>query len=281
MATAHALTDLPAAEVLGIVACPRCGAGLAPRSESLACKQCGTRYPVVRGILDLRPPRMELKQEEIDWSQHWAEDKQESFSQRFFSFYRKTVFARAVRYFTSRYFPAQGLFIEAGCGTAETSMLIDKRGGRRKLVALDLILPVLERVHPIMDVRVGGDIFRLPFATDSIDGIWNVGVMEHFTHSQIDAILSEFRRVLRPGGSVILLWPAAYSPPQRILRAIEWWINRRNKGERFRFHPDEISQLRSTGQGREVLIRSKFVPVSIDFGFRSLMAFQTLVGRKA
>jgi ubiquinone/menaquinone biosynthesis C-methylase UbiE len=221
-----------------------------------------------------------VKQEEIDWAKHWGQDKQRSFSQRFFSWYRKAVFARTVHYFTGRYFPTEGVFVEAGCGTAETSMRVDKHGGRRQLVALDLILPVLEHAHPVMDVRTAGDIFRLPFLDSSIDGIWNVGVMEHFTHPQIDDILREFRRVLKPGAPVILLWPATYSPPQRILRAIEWWINRKSAGEKFRFHPDEISQLRSVRQGREVLSRDEFEPVSIDFGLHSLMAFQTLVGRK-
>ena len=132
-----------------------------------------------------------------------------------------------------------------------------------------------------MDVRVCGDIFCLPFQSDAIDGIWNVGVMEHFTHDQIDAILREFRRVLKPGSRVVLLWPAKFSIPQRILRVCEWFINlRRGEADKFRFHPDEISQLRSPRQGREVLTRNGFRPVAIDIGLRTLMAFETLVGEK-
>jgi SAM-dependent methyltransferase len=160
-------------------------------------------------------------------------------------------------------------------------MLIDKRGGARTLVALDLIRPVLERCHPVMDVKACGDIFALPFQSDSVDGIWNVGVMEHFTHDQIDAILREFRRVLKPGCRVVLLWPAKFSIPQRILRVLEWFINlRRSADDKFRFHPDEISQLRSVRQGKEVLTRNGFRPVAIDIGLRTLMAFETIVGEK-
>jgi ubiquinone/menaquinone biosynthesis C-methylase UbiE len=177
--------------------------------------------------------------------------------------------------------PPGGVLVEAGCGTAETSMLIEKGGGARTLVAVDLIRPVLERCHPIMDVRICGDIFSLPFQDSSIDGMWNVGVMEHFTHPQIDAILREFHRVLKPGGRVILLWPATFSIPQRILRVLEFFINLLRREDRFRFHPDEISQLRSVAQGRNVLTRNGFVPVAIDIGLRTLMAFETLVGAKA
>ena len=261
--------------------CPRCRVSLVSDDLGLQCRKCGASYAVVNGVLDLRPGAGKQKMEEADWTKHWSDSNQISASQRFFSFYRKAVFARAVAYFIERYLPAEGLLVEAGSGTSETSMLIDKRGGGRTLVALDLIRPVLERCHPVMDVKACGDIFALPFQSGSVDGIWNVGVMEHFTHDQIDAILREFRRVLKPGCRVVLLWPAKFSIPQRILRVLEWFINlRRNREDKFRFHPDEISQLRSVRQGKEVLTRNGFRPVAIDIGLRTLMAFETIVGEK-
>jgi SAM-dependent methyltransferase len=131
-----------------------------------------------------------------------------------------------------------------------------------------------------MDVRVCGDIFRLPFRDASVDGLWNVGVMEHFTHDHIDQIMREFHRILKHGGRIILLWPGADSIPQKMLRVAEKIINLTKKQEKFRFHPDEISQLRSMQQGREVLARNGFDTLHIDYGFRSLMAFKTLVGIK-
>jgi SAM-dependent methyltransferase len=158
-------------------------------------------------------------------------------------------------------------------------MLIDKSHSCL-LVALDLIRPLLDYCHPVMDVKICGDVFALPFADNSVDGIWNVGVMEHFTHDQIDRILTEFHRVLKPGARVILLWPAAFSPPQRILRVLEWFINMRPRPAKFRFHPDEISLIRSPKHGRQVLNRNRFRPVAIDIGLRTLGAFETLIGEK-
>jgi ubiquinone/menaquinone biosynthesis C-methylase UbiE len=247
----------------------------------MRCPKCQDLYAVANGIVDLRPASVGQKAEEVAWTEHWSDSNQYSASQRFFSFYRKAVFARAVAYFIRRYLPEEGLLVEAGSGTSETSMLVDKRGGARTLIALDLIRPVLERCHPVMDVRICGDIFALPFQDNSLDGIWNVGVMEHFTHDQIDAILREFCRVLKPGCRVVLLWPAKFSIPQRILRILEWFINlRRGNADKFRFHPDEISQLASLRQGREVLTRNGFRTVAIDLGLRTLMAFETLIGEK-
>ena len=214
------------------------------------------------------------------WSEHWSDDRQQTVSQRFFSFYRKAVFARTVRYFVNKYFPEKGIFVEAGSGTAETSMRIDKYSGSRKLVATDIVQPVLRQCHPIMDERVCGDIFCLPYADDSIDGIWNVGVMEHFTHEQIDKIMRELHRVLKPGHRIILLWPGADSLPQKMLRLLEKLINGRKGTENFSFHPPEISQLKSMKEGREVLQRNGFRSLYIDYGWRSLLAFKTLVAIK-
>ena len=262
------------------VACPLCRVSIPSTERGLTCANCGASYQVVNGILDLRPGATSPKPEELAWTEHWSDSNQHSISQRFFSFYRKAVFARAVAYFVDRYLSGEGLLVEAGSGTSETSMSIPKLKGARTLVALDLILTVLERCHPVMDVRICGDIFSLPFQNNSLDGIWNVGVMEHFTHAQIDAILREFRRTLKPGGRIVLLWPAKFSIPQRILRVLEWFINGRRSTDKFRFHPDEISQLRSVREGKEVLTRNGFRPVAIDIGLRTLMAFETLVGEK-
>ena len=220
------------------------------------------------------------RQSQEAWSDHWSDDHQRSIAQRFFSFYRKAVFARTVRYFTGRYFPTKGLFLEAGSGTSETSLRIDKAANGRKLIAVDIVPNVLQGCHPVMDWRVCGDIFQLPFRDNSIDGVWNVGVMEHFTHGQIDAIMRELHRVLKPNRRIILLWPGTDSIPQKMLRLLEKIINRKNKGNNFRFHPPEISQLKSSTEGRLILNRNGFECLEIDYGFRSLMAFKTVVGVK-
>lgn len=223
---------------------------------------------------------MESAESQQAWSEHWAEDKQQSLVQRFFSFYRKAVFARTVSYFVNRHFPAKGIFVEAGSGTAETSMRIDKRGGSRKLVATDIVQPVLKYCHPVMDERVCGDIFCLPYADDSIDGVWNVGVMEHFSHEQIDKIMQELHRVLKPEHRIIILWPGADSLPQKMLGIVAKFINARNGNKDFSFHPPEISQLKSMQEGRDVLQRNGFRCLYIDYGWRSLLAFKTLVAVK-
>ena len=267
-------------KIAGRLACPQCHAGLQQGANNFSCASCGVAYPVTNGILDMRKPTDRQKAESVDWSAHWSEDHQGRVSQKFFSFYRKAVFARTVGYFVNRYFAEQGVFVEAGSGTAESSVGIDNRNGARVLVALDIVFPVLALCPPIMDVRLCADGFNLPFRDSSLEGIWNLGVMEHFTHDQIDEMLREFRRVLVPGGRIILCWPAKNSIPQKLLYLVEYFMNLKKRERRFQFHPDEISQLASNQQARDVLQRNGFAPLYVDYGLRSLMAFKSVVGEK-
>ncbi|OHA41238.1 MAG: hypothetical protein A3G59_02860 [Candidatus Taylorbacteria bacterium RIFCSPLOWO2_12_FULL_47_20] len=273
------MTLLEMTPVQNILICPKCQRNLQPQKNALTCRLCNHRFETKNGVLDLRPQSYD-KKSETDWLRHWSGDSQQSFSQRFFSFYRKAVFARTVSYYFERFFPKRGVFVEAGSGTSESSERIDKKNGDRTLIAADIVLPILDHCHPIMDIKICCDIFRLPFADNSLNGIWNLGVMEHFIDSQIDAILREFRRVLAPGARVILFWPGTNSLPQKILRLLEKLINFRGKNRDFKFHPDEISQLKSAKQGYDILRRNGFEPKFVDYGFRSLMAFRTLVGEK-
>src|SRR5262245_3294079 len=240
------------ADVLGSLldrlACPKYPAALRPAEGVLACRGCATTDPVVDGIADLRLDRARTKPEHEAWTAHWAPDHQQAWSQRFFSLYRKAIFAPTVAHYVNGYLARSGALVEAGSATSETSIGIDKSGGLRRLVAVDVVLPVLRHCAPIMDARVSANVFRMPFAAESIDGLWNVGVMEPFEHDQIDQMLLEFSRVLKPGGRLFLLWPGLNSPPQRVLRGIESVANAvRRTGEPLRLHPAEISRLARRG----------------------------------
>ena len=56
------------------------------------------------------------------------------------------------------------------------------------------------------DVRFyRGDAERLPFQTNSVDALWSSGSIEYWPNP-VDA-LAEFRRVTRPGGTVLVVGP--------------------------------------------------------------------------
>ena len=127
------------------------------------------------------------------------------------------------------------MFVEAGCGTAESSSRIDPAG--RTLVAMDisrLAVRAARRI-PVFRGLAQGDLFRLPFRSASVAGLWNLGVMEHFEPEEGRALLREFARVLRPGGVALLFWPPEFGASRLVLAPVE--ALRSRPGAPFRFFP--------------------------------------------
>lgn len=120
-----------------------------------------------------------------------------------------------------RYFPLKGTFLELGSGTSEASIRISKQN--RMLGAVDFSSYALSRAKkiPLIDFCLQADILSLPLKNASIDGIWNVGVMEHFTQDELVKILQEFNRVLRKDGCCVLFWPWVLAPSHLIFNAYE------------------------------------------------------------
>ena len=163
-----------------------------------------------------------MKDREI-WERYWAEKKglRNLILENIFSLYRKSLIATQVCIYVERYFPQKGICLELGSGTSEASVKISKRN--RILGAVDFSSHALSiaRKISIMDFYIQADIFKLPLKDESIDGIWNVGVMEHFTEVELIQILKEFIRVLKNDRFCILFWPWTLAPSHIIFGTYE------------------------------------------------------------
>ncbi|MFB6159980.1 MAG: methyltransferase domain-containing protein [Haloferacaceae archaeon] len=98
--------------------------------------------------------------------------------------------------------------LDVGCGTGfATGGLL---GHVDEVHALDQSVHQMERAFrkfgkrgPVRFYR--GDAERLPFAADTFDVVWSSGSIEYWPNP-VDA-LREFRRVVRPGGQVLVVGP--------------------------------------------------------------------------
>lgn len=214
------------------------------------------------------------------WDRHWESLRLST--SRFgaiASFVRTQLLSRTVRHYSARYFRGDGVFVEAGCGTAQSSSRLE--GDRHRLVALDFSQPALEEARrvPVFAGFLQADIRRLPFRDDSVAGIWNLGVMEHFDPAEGQRILTEFRRALKPGAFVILFWPPEHGLSRLVLAPFERFLSWR-RGAPFAFFPGEVNRLRSRAHARQTLSDSGFETASVDFSFRDLFIHLAVVGRK-
>ncbi|WP_135534873.1 methyltransferase domain-containing protein [Halostella pelagica] len=110
--------------------------------------------------------------------------------------------------------------LDVGCGTGfGTAGLLDHVD---EVHGLDQSVHQMEKAWakfgktdgPVRFYR--GDAERLPFKTDSFDVIWSSGSIEYWPHPV--RALREFRRVVKPGGQVLVVGPN--SPDSSIMQRI-------------------------------------------------------------
>jgi SAM-dependent methyltransferase len=112
--------------------------------------------------------------------------------------------------------------LEGGCGRGQYVAYYTARGAT--VVGLDFARDWLKAIHaeaPSLKL-CAGDVGSLPFADGTFDLYYSGGVVEHF-EGGADRALEEARRVLKPGGILLISVPY-YSPMRRALSLVkrEW-----------------------------------------------------------
>lgn len=187
--------------------CPECHSGLEARGLELACSACGLTF--------LRDGRV----------LRFIDDH---------GFYEGAYLNRldtmpdggplgALRFYlvnthylwwARKWIPRGGRLLELGCG-----------GGVRffarhaRVTGVDLSRGSLALVDPEYEYALQADALRLPLRDGAYDGVVASYFFEHIPLGQKDALLAELRRVLRPGGRMVLLFDVeCHNPMFSLLR---------------------------------------------------------------
>lgn len=100
--------------------------------------------------------------------------------------------------------PRGGLVADLGCGPAYDGRRLGGKG--LQVFGMDLSAGMLAVVSENLDGRVlQADLRALPIASEHIDGIWNVASLLHVPSADTRQVFREFRRVLKPSGSLVLV----------------------------------------------------------------------------
>lgn len=98
-----------------------------------------------------------------------------------------------------------GMILDAGCGTGLLAKKLEKYG---EVYAVD-ISPVAIKLAKERKIRVKkASITKLPFKDKTFDLVVSIDVIYHLKVNDDKDALSEFNRVLKPGGILILKAPA-------------------------------------------------------------------------
>ena len=222
----------------------------------------------------------------MDWDLYWkkaADPERQGPYQLIAKFYRDQIISRSAASALARHLPdSEGKsYLHAGCGSGGSDQRITLRRARFHFLDLSPVALRLHRRQPMELKRsyVCADLFRLPYASGSMDGLFNFGVMEHFTPEQIAALFEEFKRVLKPGGRLVLFWPPDFGLSVLALGAFTGIVNRFRRRP-LKLHPDEISRIHSFGWLRQVLELSRLRLLRAEFGWRDLFTYVAVVAEK-
>ncbi len=181
-----------------------------------------------------------------NWDRYWS-DKSTSGGLAYDAIaklYRNGVIRPRLRRATRGCFPKGSRLLHAGCGSGQVDVGLHHL---MRISAVDLSPQAvrLYRLHnPEAEEVVLSDIRSLPFESCSFDGVYNLGVMEHFEPHDIMCILREFHRILKPDGKVLIFWPHSKATSAFVLDNVHYWSRRVLRSD-IQLHPPEVTRVRS------------------------------------
>lgn len=188
----------------------------------------------IDAVLENTPP--------ADWDAYW--DKKQNAGALTYeiiaALYRKIFIRPNLERVLKEHFSDGAFVLHAGCGSGQVDVNLHKV---YNINAVDISIAALElysRNNPGAKRVEQADIFQLPYGAGTFDGVFNLGVMEHFTESQIKLLLREFHRVLKPGGKLVLFWPHSKASSVFVLKFVHWFMRvvLRRQGL---LHPEEVT----------------------------------------
>jgi SAM-dependent methyltransferase len=216
------------------------------------------------------------------WNEYWGKKKKSGglLYDLIAEFYRKFIIRPSLNRFIRKYFSQNAQVIHAGCGSGQVDKDIRHYVS---ITGLDLSPEALEiyvRENGIHCKTLHGSIFQMPVAEQSVDGIYNLGVMEHFTEAENATILAEFKRVLKPKGKLVIFWPPEFGMSVLFFKGLKV-VLKVLTGKEFKFHPDEVCRVQSKAHAVGIFEKAGLRVLEYSFGVRDLFTYSIIVAEKS
>ena len=215
------------------------------------------------------------------WDSYWRQNSHQGkwLYDLIAGFYRRFIIRPAVNSFLGANFPQAAKVLHAGCGSG----LVDVDMSRRlSITALDISpvgLAEYARHHDHDVTLMQGSILDIPSEDESFDGLFNLGVMEHFTRDELACILPEFNRVMSTGSRMVLFWPPAWGLSVNVLKGVHFFLHKVMRSD-IELHPTEHTHIRSREETAGWLEEAGFEMHKFYFGPRDFFTHQIIVAEK-
>ncbi len=220
-------------------------------------------------------------EEEKAWDNYWTKKKTKTQTvyRNIASFYRKFIIKRALNRIIEEEFERGSKLLHAGSGTGQVDEDINQK---YDITALDISKEALKlyKLHNGDKAKfMHASIFNIPAVPSTFNGVYNLGVMEHFTKGEDIKILKELRRVLKQNGKIVLFWPPKFGISVIFLNSMHFILNN-VLGRNIRLHPEEVSLVKSKRQINEILKKSGFKLTKFYFGPLDFFTHCIIVAKK-
>jgi ubiquinone/menaquinone biosynthesis C-methylase UbiE len=216
----------------------------------------------------------------IEWDYYWTIKQTflHNGYDRIAGVYRKAVIKPHLEKYVTRYFNKNSLIFHAGCGGGQVE---EEIADSYTIVGMDISLNAIElyKKYHTDPKLILGDINQIGIKTGSLDGIYNLGVMEHFKEDEINTILLEFRRVLKNNGVIIMFWPPEYGSTVIFFKFVHFFLNSVLRRD-IHFQPPEPSRIRSKKWVETLLKKSGFTIIETSFGIEDFFTNMVVVIKK-
>lgn len=220
--------------------------------------------------------------EEKEWDKYWT--KKKTTSQAVYrviaSFYREFIIKRTLNHFMLKEFKKGAKLLHAGSGSGQVDEDIIRMFDITALDISQQALNLYKKNNGIHSKVLKASIFEIPTKAKTFDGIYNLGVHEHFSGPENQKILKEFSRVLKDDGKIVLFWPPKFGISVIFLNFLHFVLNDL-LNKKIRLHPDEVSLIESKKQVASVLKDSGFKMSKFYFGPRDFFTYCVIVARKS
>jgi ubiquinone/menaquinone biosynthesis C-methylase UbiE len=196
------------------------------------------------------------------------------------SSYRRFLIRPYLNYFMKKYFRQHAKVLHAGCGGGEADMNLQNY---LDITALDFSQNALKKYrirHMGKCSILTGDVRSLKFKSSSFDGVYNLGVLEHFQKDDIEKILKGFHRVLKKDGTLVIFWPPEFGISVSFFKILVFICRGILNINNVEFHPVEVSRLRSKAEARKIFKDSGFRVIECSYGLRDLFTYVVIVAKK-
>ena len=184
---------------------------------------------------------------DLGWDEYWENKNRKRINVIYHTIanlYREFIIRPFMNGFIFYYFKNHDNLLHAGCGGGKVDIKVSKE---YNITAIDISRIALKKYiinNPNVDRIIHGSIFSVPVKDSIYDGIYNLGVMEHYKEEEIAQILNEFKRVLKSNGKIILFWPTEYSLSVIFLKLVNYFF-RFGLKKNIILYPPEVTRIKS------------------------------------